>query len=124
MLPKKYKEIWKKYFSFQGNINLLEYRRRFLHINIVYFLGVVILSAILLSLHFANLLDDLFISIFISLFLILYQFLFSWLVIVISVKRLHDVNKSGYWMSAIFMPVLGILLIIYWIARPSVDNKT
>lgn len=100
------KEIWKKYFSFQGRIDLLEYRRRFMYLNGAYLFGVVILSALLLPLHFVNLLDDLLISIFVSLFLILYQFLFSWLVIVISVKRLHDVNKSGYWIFVTLVPVL------------------
>ena len=118
------KEIWKKYFSFQGRIDLLEYRRRFMYLNGAYLFGVVILSALLLPLHFVNPLDDLLISIFVSLFLILYQFLFSWLVIVISVKRLHDVNKSGYWIFVTLVPVFGILLIIYWITRPSVDNRT
>lgn len=119
----KQKEIWKKYFSFQGHINLSEYRRRLLYLNGVYLFGVVILSVILLSLHFFRLLDNLFISISVSLFLILYQFLFSWLVIVISVKRLHDVNKSGYWMFVILVPVFGILLIIYWMTKSSVDSR-
>ena len=100
------KEIWKKYFSFQGHINLSEYRRRLLYLNGVYLFGVVILSVFLFPLHFVNLLDDLLISIFVSLFLILYQFLFSWLIIVISVKRLHDVNKSGYWIFVTLVPVL------------------
>lgn len=94
-----------------------------MYLNGAYLFGVVILSALLLPLHFVNLLDDLLISIFVSLFLILYQFLFSWLVIVISVKRLHDVNKSGYWIFVTLVPVFGILLIIYWITRPSVDNR-
>ena len=95
-----------------------------MYLNGAYLFGVVILSALLLPLHFVNLLDDLLISIFVSLFLILYQFLFSWLVIVISVKRLHDVNKSRYWIFVTLVPVFGILLIIYWITRPSVDNRT
>lgn len=77
-----------------------------MYLNGAYLFGVVILSVLLLPLHFVNLLDDLLISIFVSLFLILYQFLFSWLIIVISVKRLHDVNKSGYWIFVTLVHVL------------------
>ena len=119
MFQKRYRWVWKSYFSFQGNINLLEYRRRFLYINGVYLFGVVILFAILLPLHFVKVLNNSFVSIFIALFLIFYQFIFFYLIIAISVKRLHDVNKSGYWILTILVPVFGILLIIYWITRPS-----
>lgn len=123
MFQKRYRWVWKSYFSFQGNINLLEYRRRFLYINGVYLLGVVILFAILLPLHFVKVLNNSLVSIFIALFLIFYQFIFFYLIIVISVKRLHDVNKSGYWMLTILAPVFGILLIIYWITKPSVATR-
>lgn len=124
MFQKRYRWIWKNYFSFQGNINLSEYRRRFLYINGAYLFGVVILFSILLPLHFVKVLDDLLVSIFISLFLIFYQLFFFWLIIVISIKRLHDVNKSGFWMLIILVPVFGILLIIYWITRPSSDTRS
>ncbi len=124
MFQKRYRWVWKSYFSFQGNINLLEYRRRFLYINGVYLLGVVILFAILLPLHFVKVLNNSLVSIFIALFLIFYQFIFFYLIIVISVKRLHDVNKSGYWMLTILVPVFGILLIIYWITKPSAATRS
>ena len=76
MFQKRYRWVWKSYFSFQGNINLLEYRRRFLYINGVYLLGVVILFAILLPLHFVKVLNNSLVSIFIALFLIFYQLFF------------------------------------------------
>jgi uncharacterized membrane protein YhaH (DUF805 family) len=30
------------------------------------------------------------------------------------VRRLHDVNKSGWWYFICFVPLVGVLLILYW----------
>ncbi|AVW92837.1 DUF805 domain-containing protein [Celeribacter baekdonensis] len=30
------------------------------------------------------------------------------------VRRLHDVNKSGWWYFIGFVPLVGVLLILYW----------
>lgn len=38
--------------------------------------------------------------------------------------RMGLLEKSGYWIFVTLVPVFGILLIIYWITRPSVDNRT
>jgi len=32
----------------------------------------------------------------------------------VSVRRLHDVGKSGWWMLLAFVPVLGLLLIVFF----------
>lgn len=44
----------------------------------------------------------------------LYPILF-WIIFATSIKRLHDHNKSGYWLLAVLVPVLGPLLLIYFL---------
>jgi uncharacterized membrane protein YhaH (DUF805 family) len=33
-------------------------------------------------------------------------------------RRLHDVNRSGWWQLLGLIPVLGFLLMVYWMAQP------
>ena len=39
----------------------------------------------------------------------------------VSVRRLHDVNKSGWWLLLIFT-VIGIIPLIYWACKKSDDS--
>lgn len=39
----------------------------------------------------------------------------------VSVRRLHDVNKSGWWLLLIFT-VMGIIPLIYWACKKSDDS--
>lgn len=32
----------------------------------------------------------------------------------VSVRRLHDVDKSGWWLLMIFVPILGWILLLVW----------
>lgn len=42
----------------------------------------------------------------------------------VSIRRLHDVNKSGWNMLWLFLPVIGIIiLIIYWLQKSDKDNQ-
>jgi uncharacterized membrane protein YhaH (DUF805 family) len=41
----------------------------------------------------------------------------------VSVRRLHDVNKNGWWFLIMFTGI-GILLLIYWYLLPSEDEET
>lgn len=42
----------------------------------------------------------------------------------ISVRRLHDVGKSGWWLLIMFT-IVGILLLLYWYVQPGqrAENK-
>lgn len=37
--------------------------------------------------------------------------------IAIGARRLHDINKSGWWMLIAFVPIVGIILLIVWYAK-------
>ena len=36
-------------------------------------------------------------------------------------RRLHDTNRSGFWQLLWLVPILGWVVIIYLLSRPSVD---
>ena len=55
----------------------------------------------------------------ISLFVLFFTFVPS---IAVSVRRLHDVNKSGWWLL-ISLTGIGNLLLLYWFLLPSDNNN-
>jgi len=57
---------------------------------------------------------------FLILFLILYLFIFT-INIAITVRRLHDINRSGWWFWFGLFPIIGQLIVLYWLVQPS-DN--
>ena len=32
----------------------------------------------------------------------------------VSIRRLHDVGRSGWWLLIAFIPVIGVLVLLYW----------
>ncbi|MFD0981735.1 DUF805 domain-containing protein [Tropicimonas aquimaris] len=38
--------------------------------------------------------------------------------IAVGVRRLHDLDKSGWWLLIALIPILGTLLLIYWFIQP------
>ena len=40
----------------------------------------------------------------------------------VSIRRLHDINKSGWW-CLISLTIIGLIPLIYWYARPSDQNS-
>ena len=34
-------------------------------------------------------------------------------------RRLHDIDKSGWWLLLGLIPILGALVLIYWFVQPS-----
>lgn len=35
----------------------------------------------------------------------------------VAVRRMHDIDRSGWWLLIAFVPILGILLLIYWFVQ-------
>jgi len=42
--------------------------------------------------------------------------------IAIGVRRLHDLNKSGWWLLLSFVPLIGGLILLVWFIGKSVDE--
>ena len=41
--------------------------------------------------------------------------------IAIVVRRLHDINKSGWYYFMVFIPLVGIIILLVYLCTPSVD---
>ena len=41
----------------------------------------------------------------------------------VAVRRLHDINKSGWWYLLYIVPLLGLVFYIYWNVKPSDDGE-
>lgn len=41
----------------------------------------------------------------------------------VAARRLHDIGKSGYWSLLIFLPVIGTIIMLVWVARPGIDTE-
>ena len=41
----------------------------------------------------------------------------------VSVRRLHDLNKSGWWLLLGFLPVVGVLVLLYWFIQSGTEGS-
>ena len=43
----------------------------------------------------------------------------------VAIRRLHDLDKSGWWLLLAFVPLVGGLVLLYWFCQPgtSGDNQ-
>lgn len=40
----------------------------------------------------------------------------------VSVRRLHDTGRSGWWLLVFPIPLIGVLLLLYWMTRPGTEG--
>lgn len=39
--------------------------------------------------------------------------------VAVAARRLHDIDRSGWWQLVIFVPVVGLFIALYWYVQPS-----
>lgn len=37
----------------------------------------------------------------------------------VSVRRLHDIGRSGWWILVFLIPIIGVILMLYWYCQDS-----
>lgn len=42
--------------------------------------------------------------------------------IAVSVRRLHDLGRSGWWYLLVFVPVIGWLILLFWFIQPGTSG--
>ncbi|WP_114965748.1 DUF805 domain-containing protein [Alkalilacustris brevis] len=42
--------------------------------------------------------------------------------IAVSVRRLHDLGRSGWWYLLVFIPVIGWLVLLFWYVQPGTSG--
>ena len=38
-------------------------------------------------------------------------------------RRLHDIDRSGWWQLVSLVPVIGFFVILYWLVQPTAPNR-
>lgn len=41
----------------------------------------------------------------------------------VSVRRLHDIDRSGWWILIAFIPIIGLIILIYWYVQPGTAGE-
>ncbi len=57
----------------------------------------------------------------IPFFMIHVFFFIAWLSV--SIRRLHDTDRSGWWLLLIFIPIIGMLILLCWLIKKGTHGK-
>jgi uncharacterized membrane protein YhaH (DUF805 family) len=99
-----YFEVLRKYTVFEGRARRAEYWW-FVLFNIVISAAIGIVDTVLhLRVNDAGLLGSLY-----SLAVLIPS-------IAVAIRRLHDTNRSGWWLFLVFVPLIGGIVVIVWLA--------
>jgi uncharacterized membrane protein YhaH (DUF805 family) len=104
-----YIEVLKKYAIFDGRARRKEYWMfvlwNLIITAVLYFVAAVIVTST--NSQAGNILVD------------LYSFAVLIPGIAVSVRRLHDIGKSGWWFFLAFIPLIGAIILIVWAIQDS-----
>jgi uncharacterized membrane protein YhaH (DUF805 family) len=101
-----YLKVVKNYVGFSGRAQRKEYWM-FVLISALIVLGIDIIGPVLLGATLADLVSGLY-----SLGILLPS-------LAVGVRRLHDSGRSGWWLLIIFVPIIGILVLIFFLVQDS-----
>lgn len=98
--------MWKNFFNFKDRTTVRGYWMAVLF-NIIAFVILAVLMSI--SDIFGILYGIYFLAVLIPL-------------LSLSVRRLHDINKSGFWIFISIVPLVGQIIYLIWTCKASVDE--
>ena len=111
--------LFKNYVNFSGRARRSEFWYYIL------FLWIIYIALYIIFMQVVNDLSDWKSAIYIVL-LYLFIYLFTFLPsLAVSVRRLHDVNRTGKWIFLLFVPILNFLIAIaflIWSLSPGTDG--
>ena len=99
--PTAIKTCLGKYVEFQGRARRSEYWYFYLFQVLLYFVAFILDSA------FGS---EVLVSLLVTLGLLLPS-------LAVQVRRLHDIDRSGWWMFLALIPIVGAILLIVWCCK-------
>ena len=121
---KSVETCFKKYATFQGRASRSEFWYFYLFTTILGFLGLQIdrfFNLEILGLQLSNINE---VAILGPTYIFLY-FLFFIPSLSLYIRRLHDIDRSGWWLLIAIIPFIGIItLIFFWCLKGSQNRNT
>ena len=117
--------LWENKFSCKGRVTRLKFWLSSIVLGFAF--GIAGIGTFLLIFLSLNLYEGTLFAGVVSLFLlfvlgimILMIFL---LYIVLYIRRFHDIGKSGWWVMMLLVPMIGAVVSMLWVARPSDEEN-
>ena len=103
----EYLEMWKRYADFKGTTNIRGYWMAFLF-NVIVSFVIGLITGIIPALAFIS-----------------YVYSLAALIpgLAISVRRLNDAGKKWTWLFISFVPLVGFIILIIMLCKPSVAKQ-
>ena len=57
-----------------------------------------------------------------STLVLIYSAAMWFLYLSVSIRRLHDIDKSGWWYLLVLIPIIGGLILLWWYAQPGTSG--
>jgi uncharacterized membrane protein YhaH (DUF805 family) len=106
-------ECFKKYAVFTGRAG----RKEYWHFALMYLLISVILSI------FDAIIGKLDFQTGLGLFSGIFALVAALPAVSVAVRRLHDIGRSGWWLLIVFVPLIGIIVIIVFLGMRGDPNS-
>ena len=100
------KSVFSKYATITGRASRSEYWYFQLFYMLVY-VGVMVVSTVIP---------------FLAILVLVFAVAMFIPTITVSIRRLHDKNKSGWWLLLCFTPFIGILVLLFWFVTAGTDG--
>lgn len=110
---KWYFKVLKNYVNFSGRATRTEYWM-FVLINLLITLAIILMDLLL----FPSMVED-----GMGILGMLYALAVLLPYIAVTVRRLHDIGKSGWWYLLALVPIAGIVLLIFTLLESAPDNQ-
>ena len=122
------KEALKKFYSegidCKGRTNRKDFWFAILGLVLVY-LGVLLLSGVIIGICMSIFGDKSFavnvITTIIVIIISIWAIVSSWALLMMEIRRLHDINKSGWWILLCLIPICDLVLLAFFVSE-SVDE--
>lgn len=101
-----------KYATFKGRARRTEFWMFYL-ITVLFFIAFVLLDLLIIELT-----NDAYLAGFLSLIYSVFLFLPF---IAVTARRLHDIDKSAWWLLLNFIPVIGGIILLILLIKPGTD---
>ncbi|WP_039018743.1 DUF805 domain-containing protein [Halocynthiibacter namhaensis] len=118
------KSVYSKYVTFSGRAPRSEYWWFMLFFNIIYLGLYAVMMVVTFTLYASNPTGSPSMAPIILSSSLLTVFVLGSLLpsISVMVRRLHDVNRSGWWYWIALVPLVGIILLLVWFCTKGTDG--